>query len=98
MKTVRIVEFDASGIRTGVVDVDPGKTHTVTWVWAWNRTLRFEQDRDTDSAQAILTNVLLRLLSADENWLQTDQKSCEGQRGRCSERVVRLALLNGYPL
>jgi hypothetical protein len=55
MKTVRIVEFDASGIRTGVVDVDPGKTHTVTWVWAWNRTLRFEQDRDTDSAQAILT-------------------------------------------
>jgi tetratricopeptide (TPR) repeat protein len=65
------IERDASDC----AGIHLGKTHPVTCILAWNRALRLEDEGDADSAQAILVNDLLWLLSEDENRLQTDQKS-----------------------
>ena len=49
-----------------------GKTHPVTCVLAWNRSLRLESNGDGNAARAILVNDLAWLLTEDDANLETD--------------------------
>jgi tetratricopeptide (TPR) repeat protein len=52
-----------------------GKTHPVTCVLAWHRTLSFERCRDSDSARAVIVNELAWLLAEDPSSLEKDQNA-----------------------
>jgi tetratricopeptide (TPR) repeat protein len=52
-----------------------GKTHPVTSVLAWNRTLMYERRRDPDSAREVTVNELVWLLAEDPSRLEADQNA-----------------------
>jgi tetratricopeptide (TPR) repeat protein len=52
-----------------------GKTHSVTCVLAWNRTLSYERCRDSESARAVIVNELAWLLVEDPSKLEEDQNT-----------------------
>jgi tetratricopeptide (TPR) repeat protein len=52
-----------------------GKTHPVTCVLAWNRTLMYERRRDLDSAREVIVNELVWLLAEDPSRLEMDQNT-----------------------
>ena len=52
-----------------------GKTHPVTCVLAWNRTLMYERRRDPASAREVIVNELVWLLAEDTSRLEADQNA-----------------------
>jgi Tetratricopeptide repeat len=52
-----------------------GKTHPLTCVLAWNRTLMHERRRDLDSAREVIINELVWLLAEDPSGLEADQNT-----------------------
>lgn len=59
-----------------------GRKHPVSSVLAWNRALRYEIERDANSAKAIVASDLLWLLTEDDTSLDADQKTIRDMLAR----------------
>jgi tetratricopeptide (TPR) repeat protein len=61
-----------------------GKTHSVTCVLAWNRSLMFERRQDPGSARQVVVNDLAWLLAEEPSSLEADQNAV---RAMLAERL-----------